>query len=149
MRKVVLLGLAALLAACAAERLPSARGVEPAPVVEPAPELTEDEKLAARAYTVLRDNCWECHGEPGKEAFGETAPIDWILDCDKLIETMTVVPGSAGKSRLIYIIAVEGKMPREFDEDGMPSIEGELPEGDLQTLIDWIKAGAPRWKDSP
>ena len=149
MRKVVLLGLAALLAACASERLPSARVVAPAPgpVVEPVPEHTEDEKLAARAYTVLRDNCWGCHGEPGKEAFGETAPIDWILDYDKLIETMTVVPGSAGKSRLIYIIAVEGKMPREFDEDGLPSIESELPEGDLQTLIDWIKAGAPRWKD--
>lgn len=140
--------LALTLAACAGSRLsaPRASLPEPAPVAKPSPEPTEEEKLAARAYTVLRDNCWGCHGEPGKEAFGETAPIDWILDYDKLIETMTVVPGSAGKSRLIYIIAVEGKMPREFDEDGMPSIEGEMAGEDLQTLIDWIKAGAPRWK---
>jgi len=149
MRNVVLLGLAAVLAACASERLPAPRAElhEPSPVVEPAPEPTEDEKLAARAYTVLRDNCWHCHGEPGKEAFGETVPIDWILDYDKLIETNTVIPGSAGKSRLVYIIAVEGKMPREFDKDGLPSIEGEMSQPDLQTLIDWIKAGAPRWRE--
>lgn len=149
MRRVVLFGLAAVLAACASERLPAPRAglPETKSAVEPAPEPTEGELLAQRAYTVLRDNCWGCHGEPGKEAFGETSPLDWILDYDKLIETMTVIPGSVGKSRLIYIIAVEGKMPREFDEDGMPSIEGELSEQDLQTLIDWVKADAPRWKD--
>ncbi|MBZ0135730.1 MAG: hypothetical protein K8I27_05105 [Planctomycetes bacterium] len=144
MWKIVLLGLAAVLAACASGRLPAPRA-ELAPAGAPAPP--ENDELAGRAYTVLRDNCWGCHGEPGKEAFGETAPIDWILDYDKLIETMTVVPGSAGKSRLIYVIAVEGKMPRKFDDDGLPSIEGELSEQDLQTLIDWVKADAPRWRE--
>ncbi|MCZ7608254.1 MAG: hypothetical protein M5U25_19860 [Planctomycetota bacterium] len=146
MRRVLLLGLAALLAACAAERLPSARGAEPEPdpVVEPAPEPVNE--LAQRAYTVLRDNCWGCHGQPGKKAYGETTPLDWILDYDKLIETKTVVPGHPGKSRLIYITAVEGKMPRAFDEQGAPSIEVGLSDEDQQTLIDWIKEGAPRWR---
>lgn len=149
MRKVVLSGLAALLAACASERLPAPRAglPEPEAAVERAPEPTEDDRLATGAFQVIRDNCWGCHGEPGKLAFGETAPIDWILDYDKLIETMTVVPGSARDSRLIYITAVQGKMPREFDEEGIPSIEGELAEADQQTLIDWVKAGAPRWRE--
>ena len=153
MRKVLLLGLVVVAMGCASDRLPAPRGelpepdprAEPAPDTEPAPQPTEDELLAASAYTVLKESCWDCHGNPDKEAFGETAPVDWILDYDKLIETKTVIPGSAGKSRLIYIIAVEGKMPREFDADGAPSIEGELNEQDLQTLIDWVKAGAPRW----
>lgn len=145
---LALAALAALVAACKTSR--PVRGQESQPEGEAAPvaaEPAEDDRLAAAAFQVIRDNCWGCHGEPGKQAFGETAPIDWILDYDKLIETMTVVPGSAARSRLIYIVAVEGKMPREFDEDGMPSIEGELAEEDLQTLIDWVKAGAPRWPE--
>ena len=57
-----------------------------------------------------------------------------------------MIPGHPGKSRLIYITAVEGKMPRAFDEKGAPSIEAELSEADQQTLIDWVKEGAPRWR---
>lgn len=111
------------------------------------PELTKAEKeaLATKAYFALRENCWGCHGEPGKRAYGETVPLDWILDYDQLIKTKTVVPGSAKESRLIYITAVEGKMPRRFDDKGRPSIEAELPEDAAEILIDWIKAGAPRW----
>lgn len=107
----------------------------------------ETKALATQAYFVLRENCWPCHGEPGKKAYGETVPLDWILDYDQLIKTKTVVAGSAKESRLIYIIAVEGKMPRAFDEHGRPGIEAELPEPDLQILIDWVKASAPKWPD--
>ena len=145
MRSVALLlvlGGVSLLAACASDRLPSPRAEQPEPAVVYEPV----NGLAQRAYAVLRENCWGCHGEPGKEAYGETAPLDWILDYDKLIETKTVVPGSARESRLIYITAVMGKMPREFDAQGIPSIEGELTEADQQTLIDWVKEGAPRWR---
>ncbi|MCB9936104.1 MAG: hypothetical protein H6840_10465 [Planctomycetes bacterium] len=134
------LAFAALLAACASERLPAPRAAQHEPAPEPVNEL------AQRAYDVLRDDCWGCHGQPGRKAYGETTPLDWILDYDKLIETKTVIPGHPGKSRLIYITAVLGKMPRAFDEQGAPSIEVELSEADQQTLIDWIKEGAPRWK---
>lgn len=132
----IVLALAAVLAACASDRLPAPRTKSPEPAVDP---------LAAQAYAVIRDNCWGCHGEPGKEAYGEFAPIDWILDYDMLIENYMVIPGKPGKSRLVYIVAVEGKMPRKFDENGVPRLEGELSEEETQTLIDWIKAGAPRW----
>jgi hypothetical protein len=130
------LALAACIAACASDRLPSARTKPPAPAVDP---------LAQTAYEVIRDNCWGCHGEPGKQAYGEVAVVDWILDYDKLIENSMVIPGKPGKSRLVYIVAVEGKMPRKFDEHGVPRLPGELSEEDIQTLIDWVKSGAPRW----
>lgn len=149
---LLLFAAASLTAACASDRLPSPRADEPEPrVAEPETESSEpelssaDELLANRAYEVVRDNCWGCHGEPGKEAYGETVPLDWILDYDELVKTKTVVPGSARESRLIYVTAVMGKMPRAFDDAGVPSLEAELSEADVQTLIDWIKAGAPRW----
>jgi hypothetical protein len=133
---LALTALASCIAACASDRLPSARATPPAPAIDP---------LGAQAYAVIRDNCWGCHGEPGKQAYGEFAPVDWLLDYDKLLETSLVIPGKPGKSRLVYIVAVEGKMPRKFDEHGVPRLQGELSEEDTQTLIDWIKAGAPRW----
>jgi hypothetical protein len=129
---------ALLCAALAQDKQPA----DPAKAAE-----AETKALATQAYFVLRENCWPCHGEPGKKAYGETVPLDWILDYDQLIKTKTVVPGSAKESRLIYIIAVEGKMPRRFDEHGRPGIEAELPEPDLQILIDWVKAGAPKWTE--
>lgn len=111
-------------------------------------ELTEEEKsaLATKAYFILRNNCWSCHGEPGKEHYGETTPLDWILDYDKLIKHKIIVPGEAGKSRLIRIILTDD-MPRALDEKGKPSKRTDLAEGELETLIEWIKAGAPKWKD--
>jgi len=127
--------LASVFAACAADRLPAGRAVKTQP----------GDPLAERAYAVIRDNCWGCHGQPGKRAYGEVTPLDWILDYDRLIENQFVIPGKPGKSRLVYIVAVEGKMPRKFDEHGVPRLAGELSEADTQTLIDWIKAGAPRW----
>jgi mono/diheme cytochrome c family protein len=139
MRTVVaasfLCALGSIIAACAADRLPAQRAVQDPPV----------DPLARAAYAVIRDNCWGCHGEPGKQAYGELAPVDWILDYDKLIDYAVVIPGKPGKSRLVYIVAVEGKMPRKFDEHGVPRLPGELSEEGTQILIDWIKAGAPRW----
>lgn len=122
---------------------------EPAPEPKPQPapkELTQAEKdaLATRAYFVLRNRCWGCHGEPGKTAYGETVALDWILDYDKLVEAKLVIPGKVKESRLIYLTTL-GKMPREFDENGKPSKEGELPEAEQKALIEWVKAGAPKW----
>lgn len=99
---------------------------------------------------MLRSRCWGCHGEPGKRAYGETGAVDWILDYDKLIDYSLVIPGKPGKSRLVYITAVEGKMPRAFDENGIPSLADSLTDAEQQVLIDWVKAGAPRWpKEQP
>lgn len=119
---------------------------EPAPEPKPAKELTQAEKdaLATRAYFVLRNRCWGCHGEPGKTAFGETVALDWILDYDKLVAAKLVIPGKVKESRLIYLTTL-GKMPREFDAEGKPSKEGELPEAEQKALVDWVKAGAPKW----
>jgi hypothetical protein len=159
MRLTCLLGLAALLslaAACETTQPNQYQGPGPdAPAnSEPTPEPTEpdtrtqeERDLAQGAYTVLAVNCWHCHGKPGWKAYGEVAPIDWILDYDKLIENNLVIPGLPRKSRLVYVIEVLGKMPRKFDYDGKPTLEAELDEADLQTLKDWIKIGAPRWRE--
>lgn len=124
---------------------------EPAPEPKPQPapkELTQAEKdaLATRAYFVLRNRCWGCHGEPGKTAYGETVALDWILDYDKLVEAKLVIPGKVKESRLIYLTTL-GRMPREFDENGKPSKEGELPEAEQKALVEWVKAGAPKWTE--
>lgn len=111
---------------------------------KPAPD--PENPLARQTYEILRGRCWGCHGEPGKKAYGETGVVDWILDYDKLIEYGLVEPGSPRRSRLVYMTAVEGKMPRAFDENGIPSIEDSLSDEEIQTLIDWVKAGAPRWR---
>lgn len=121
---------------------------EPAPEPKPAKELSQAEKdaLSTRAYFVLRNRCWGCHGEPGKTAYGETVALDWILDYEKLVAAKLVIPGKVKESRLIYLITL-GKMPREFDAEGKPSKEGELPEAEQTALIEWVKAGAPKWPE--
>jgi len=141
---VAILGFACAVTIALAQQAP-----EPAPEPKPAAkELSQAEKdaLATRAYFVLRNRCWGCHGEPGKTAYGQTVPLDWILDYDKLVETKTVIPGKVKDSRLIYLTTL-GKMPREFDENGKPSKEGELPEAEQEALIEWVKAGAPKWPE--
>lgn len=141
---------AALLALACAVTIALAQD-EPAPEPKPQPapkELTQAEKeaLATRAYFVLRNRCWGCHGEPGKTAYGETVALDWILDYDKLVEAKLVIPGKVKESRLIYLTTL-GKMPREFDENGKPSKEGELPESEQKALLEWVKSGAPKWPE--
>ncbi|MBE7490907.1 MAG: hypothetical protein HS108_03950 [Planctomycetes bacterium] len=120
----------------------------PAPEAEkPAePAAAEKTALASAAYFVLRNRCWNCHGEPGKKAWGETVPLDWILDYDRLIEAKLVVPGKVKESRLVYM-TVLGKMPRAYDEHGKPGKTAELSEPEQAALTNWVRAGAPRWPE--
>ncbi|MBX3472820.1 MAG: hypothetical protein KF754_00350 [Planctomycetes bacterium] len=139
---------AALLAFACAVTIALAQD-ESAPKPKPAvKELSQAEKdaLATQAYFVLRNRCWGCHGEPGKKAYGETVPLDWILDYDKLVEAKLVIPGKVKESRLVYLTTL-GKMPREFDAQGKPTKEGELSQFDYKALVEWVKAGAPKWPE--
>ncbi|MHC4839658.1 MAG: hypothetical protein ACYTDT_01700 [Planctomycetota bacterium] len=102
--------------------------------------------MALEVRDILKKRCWQCHGQPDHETFGEVVPLDWILNHDKLIEHRLVLPGSARESRLVYLM-VTGEMPREMDEHGSPSGRAEMPEDEIQTVVDWVKQGAPRWPD--
>ena len=157
---MMLIACAALATGCARPQDVSPANNQPpanTPVAEPEPEpepepdqpsgpLSQRElDLANRAYTIIRENCWGCHGEPGRPAYGETVPLDWILEYDRLLEHKLVIPNSAGKSRLIRITLL-GDMPRAYDERGLPSKRALLDTDLIDELIEWINAGAPRWE---
>ncbi|MDC1142475.1 hypothetical protein OAU50_05245 [Planctomycetota bacterium] len=118
----------------------------PEPIPEPVPKAAPD-TLATKARAIIKKHCWQCHGQPDHPTYGEVMPLDWILDYDKLIEHRLVLPGKAGKSRLVYVM-VMGEMPRAMDEHGSPSLRAEMPEEDIETVIDWIKQGARRWPEN-
>jgi mono/diheme cytochrome c family protein len=92
---------------------------------------TDPSTLARSAESILRANCYRCHGENGTAEGG----FNFILDRDKLVERRKLVPGNAGRSRLFRRVK-NAEMPPE-DEQPRPS------PNDVAVLEKWIQAGAP------
>ncbi len=96
------------------------------------------ENLAQDAYAILQQNCLICHGEHGP--YTEQLVIQ---SSQALINTGTVIPGNPDDSefyqRLIET-AVERRMPR-----GQPPLAPEA----IETIRQWIQAGAPDWNAFP
>ena len=92
------------------------------------------ENLAQEAYAIIEQNCLICHGPHG--SFTEQLVIQ---NSQTLIDTGKVIPGNPDDSifyqRLIET-AVEKRMPL-----GQPP----LPPEAIQTIRQWIQAGAPDW----
>ena len=92
------------------------------------------ENLAQDAYAIFERNCLICHGEHG--SFTEELVIQ---SRQGLIDTGTVIPGNPDGSifyqRLIET-AVERRMPL-----GQPPLAPEA----IETIRQWIQAGAPDW----
>ena len=82
--------------------------------------------LAARAQAILQKNCAMCHGAQNP-AFGIN-----VLKRESLIATKMVLPGKAKDSELMEAV-VSGRMPKGG---------GKLADTDIQTLTQWIDAGA-------
>ena len=95
--------------------------------------LSAPQGLAQDAYTIFEKNCLNCHGSGGP-----VAAILLIEDYSVLIEKGAVVPGDPDASRLYKRLLGEGGplMP----QGGPP-----LPEEKIETIKDWILAGAPDW----
>ena len=110
-----------------------------------APEKAEKEKaeLAGKVYTLIKDKCWSCHGEPGKKVFGKIGgePFNFILDYDQLIENEMIDKERPELSE-IYSSMKTGAMPREV---GNVRAKKKLPQEDIDLVLNWIKAGAPKW----
>ncbi len=91
------------------------------------------ENLAQQAYAIFQQNCLNCHGEHG--AFTEQL----IIEHTTLIESGAVIPrnpdGSVFYQRLIET-AVEKRMPL-----GQPPLSPVA----INTIRQWILAGAPNW----
>ena len=92
--------------------------------------------LAQQAYAIFEQNCLNCHGPGG--AFTE----EIIIEHTALIETGAVVPGKLFDSELFQRIWTNDPTKR------MPSGQPQLPTAAIQTIANWIQAGAPNWEDT-
>ena len=92
------------------------------------------QELAQQAYTIFQQSCLICHGPHG--SFTEQLVI---RNSQELMDTGKVVPGNPDGSifyqRLIET-AVERRMPL-----GQPPLAPEA----IETIRQWIQAGAPDW----
>jgi mono/diheme cytochrome c family protein len=100
-------------------------------------------ELASRAYTILKERCSRCHGNAGAAAGVK------VLDRENLIAargapgetaSFAVVPGDPAKSLLSQ--AIEGGKDSYMPQSGSPEAAA-MTDAEKQTLIDWVKAGAP------
>ena len=91
--------------------------------------------LAQQAYAIFQQNCLDCHGEHG--AFTENLVIQ---DRAQLIATGTVVPGNPDGSEFYKrLIEDTAEKPR------MPWLQPPLTQATVDTIRQWIAAGAPDW----
>ena len=90
--------------------------------------------LAQQAYAIFQQSCLNCHGEHG--AFTE----EIIIEHTSLIETRAVVPGKPIESEL-YRRLVDTNLAKR-----MPLGQPQLPPAAIQTIRNWIQAGAPDWQ---
>ncbi|MDE0685885.1 MAG: leucine-rich repeat domain-containing protein [Candidatus Poribacteria bacterium] len=95
------------------------------------------ENLAQQAYAIFEQNCFNCHGEHG--AYTEQLIIEHAA---LVAPGGAVIPGNPQASefyqRLIET-APERRMPLNAPPLSQPAID---------TIRDWIAAGAPDWQDT-
>ena len=94
------------------------------------------QNLAQQAYAIFEQSCLNCHGADG--AFTE----EIIIEYTSLIETGAVIPGKPDASEL-YKRLIEERV-----EKRMPLGQPPLTPAAIDTIRQWILAGAPDWKDS-
>lgn len=94
------------------------------------------DSLAAKAIAILKTHCADCHsgGKATKGGFG------FVLDRDRLVGRLLVVPGKAQQSDL-FVRIQQGEMPP-------PARKNRPSQAELAVLQQWIDAGAPAF-DAP
>ena len=92
------------------------------------------QNLAQQTYAIFEQSCLTCHGEHG--AFTEAI----IINHTSLLETGAVVPKRPGASEL-YKRLVEKRV-----EKRMPLGQPSLSPAAINTIRQWILAGAPNWE---
>jgi mono/diheme cytochrome c family protein len=95
------------------------------------------EELAAKAETILRNNCYRCHGQKGSDEGG----FNYVLEPKRLVAEKKIEPSQSARSLLIRKIS-EGEMPPP-EESPRPSQE------DLVVLKEWVDAGGPAFGAPP
>ncbi len=88
---------------------------------------------AQQAYAIFQQNCLNCHGPHG--AFTEQIVID---TASGLVNSGAVVSGNPGQSELYTRLL-------ETDPAKRMPLGGQLSPQAIQTISNWIQAGAPSW----
>ena len=91
------------------------------------------QQIAQDAYAIFQQSCLICHGPDG--AYKETL----LMEHNALIEKGTVVPGNPDASELYNRLVTTDAAKR------MPQQQPPLSAQAINTIRNWILAGAPDW----
>ena len=91
------------------------------------------QQIAQDAYAIFEQSCFNCHGPEG--SFKESL----LIEHNALIENGTVVPGNPHTSELYKRLITTDIAER------MPLNQPQLPVQAIDTIRNWILAGAPDW----
>ena len=99
--------------------------------------ISAQQQIALDTYAIFQQSCNICHGPDG--AYKETL----LMEYNALItENGPVVPGNPEASRLYKrLLGEEGQL--------MPLGGDPLPDPQIETVKNWILAGAPNWAAAP
>ena len=95
------------------------------------------QQIAQDAYAIFQQSCLICHGPDG--AYKETL----LMEHNALIEKGTVVPGNPDASELYNRLLTTDIAKR------MPLGQPQLSTQAIDTIRNWILAGAPDWAAAP
>ena len=91
------------------------------------------QQIAQDTYAIFQQSCLICHGPDG--AYKETL----LMEHNALIEKGSVVPGNPDASELYKRLITTEAAKR------MPLGQPQLPPQSIDTIRNWILAGAPDW----
>ena len=91
------------------------------------------QQIAQDAYAIFEQSCFICHGPAG--SYKETL----LIEHNALIENGTVVPGNPNASELYNRLLTTDTATR------MPLGQPQLSTQAIDTIRNWILAGAPDW----
>ena len=100
--------------------------------------LSAQSQIAQDTYAIFQGSCLICHGPDG--AYRESL----LMEHTALIDGGTVAPGNPDASELYKRLLG----PTENGAQ-MPFGQPQLPPQSIETIRQWILAGAPDWKTAP
>ena len=95
------------------------------------------QQIALNTYAIFEQSCLVCHGPNG--AYKESL----LMEHNALLEKGSVVPGNPDASELYKRLITTEAVKR------MPLGQPQLPPQSINTIRNWILAGAPDWAAPP
>ena len=99
--------------------------------------VSAQQQIAQDAHAIFQQSCLICHGPDG--AYKETL----LIEHNALIQNGTVVPGNPNASELYNRLLTTDAAKR------MPLGQPQLSTQAIDTIRNWILAGAPDWATAP